>query len=125
MKIFYVIVFTAVLFVGYQKVNAYQLKDNRMNVAKFKKAISRKNIQLVDVRTLAEFNKGHIENSIQIDVLSKENFKKEIKKLDITKPTYIYCRSGKRSLTALKIMKAQGFKTIYDLEGGYISWSKK
>lgn len=30
-----------------------------------------------------------------------------------------YCRSGKRSLKAIKILKKAGFKNLYNLENGF------
>jgi rhodanese-related sulfurtransferase len=32
---------------------------------------------------------------------------------------------GKRSAKALSIMKKEGFKHVYDLEGGLTEWKKK
>ncbi|MGY5352763.1 rhodanese-like domain-containing protein [Wenyingzhuangia sp. IMCC45533] len=124
MKIFYTLLVGFILNLSCQNVNADQLKKDRMKVVAFKEAIAHEDIQLIDVRTLNEFNSGHIKNAVLMDVMQKDNFKKEIEKLDVSKPTYIYCRSGVRSLTALKIMKEKGFKVVYDLEGGYVSWLK-
>ncbi len=118
MKNLYIVAIVLFIWLAYQKVNAYQLQENRMSVTQFKKAIAQKEIQLIDVRTLPEFMMGHIKNALQINVLTKQSFVKEIDKLDKNKPTYIYCRSGKRSLTALKIMRKKGFRTVYDLEDG-------
>jgi rhodanese-related sulfurtransferase len=44
------------------------------------------------------------------------------KKLDASKPVYLYCRSGNRSGKAAKILVTLGFNEIYDLRGGYTSW---
>jgi rhodanese-related sulfurtransferase len=35
---------------------------------------------------------------------------------------YIYCRSGARSSRACKIMGKAGFKNLYNLKGGILSW---
>lgn len=83
-----------------------------------------KDIQLVDVRTTAEYKEGYIGKAVNIDVL-KKSFEGEIQKFDKNKPIYIYCRSGKRSANAARKMKALGFTEIYDLSGGYIAWKKK
>jgi rhodanese-related sulfurtransferase len=42
--------------------------------------------------------------------------------LNKNKPVAIYCRSGRRSASALIILKEMGFKDIYDLEGGFLNW---
>ena len=53
-------------------------------------------VQLVDVRSAAEFSTGHIPNSQNIDVLSP-SFDNDIKLLDKSKPVMVYCKSGNRS----------------------------
>ncbi len=107
-----------------QKITAQKLKNNRLSVVVFKKEISKEDIQIIDVRTVNEYKAGHIRNALNIDVLSQSSFKKQIETLDKNKPTYIYCRSGKRSLKALNQMIKSGYTNIYDLEGGYLDWTK-
>lgn len=80
--------------------------------------------QLVDVRTVEEFNEGHLKKAQNICV-TDEDFEANIMKLDKDKPVYLYCRSGMRSAKAAKIMKDLGFKEIYDMEGGYLNWENQ
>lgn len=80
--------------------------------------------QLVDVRTIDEFNEGHLQNAQNI-CISDEDFKENISKLDKTQPIYLYCRSGKRSARAAEILKEMGFKEIYDMEGGFLEWQSQ
>ena len=87
----------------------------------FKELIS-EGIPLVDVRRPEEFEAGHIKKAKNINFLA-DDFIKNIIELDTTKPLLIYCRSGKRSGRASKIMDSLGFKKIYDLKGGYLNWS--
>lgn len=77
--------------------------------------------QLIDVRTLDEFNEGHLKNAQNICVTS-DDFEERISKLDKDQPIYLYCRSGKRSARAAEILKDLGFKEIYDMEGGILKW---
>lgn len=72
---------------------------------------------LVDVRTPAEFEEGHIKDAINID-FENSNFEQEIQKLDISKTYFIYCRSGNRSGQAMGIMKRNNLQNVYDLQGG-------
>ncbi len=81
-------------------------------------------VQLIDVRTKAEFEEGHLQDALNIDVL-QTNFITEAEKLNLEKPVYLYCRSGKRSAKAALILKDVGFKEIYDLQGGYLNWESK
>jgi rhodanese-related sulfurtransferase len=73
---------------------------------------------LLDVRTLDEFNKGHLSGATMIDYLNPD-FEKRIKALDRNKPVFLYCASGGRSEEAAEAMKKAGFRQIYNLEGGY------
>ncbi len=80
--------------------------------------------QLVDVRTPEEYTEGHLKGAINMNV-EGETFAADIKTLDKDVPVFVYCRSGRRSLNAAEQLKAKGFKTIYDLDGGIKSWTSK
>lgn len=80
--------------------------------------------QLVDVRTLEEFNEGHLKTAQNICV-TDDDFTENISKLDKDQPIYLYCRSGKRSARAAQIVKDLGFKEIYDMDGGYLNWESQ
>ena len=83
--------------------------------AAFKKAITNSEVQLLDVRTPAEYEEGHIENALLID-FNSEDFKKNVQsQLDKTRPVYIYCGSGGRSAMASELIAEMGFTEIYDL----------
>lgn len=92
-----------------------------MNVGAFKNAISGKDVQLVDVRTSAEFADGHIKNALNIDVSSGGFVQRATSKLDKTKPVYVYCHSGGRSMQAAAMLSKQGFQVI-NLDSGIIGW---
>lgn len=94
-----------------------------LSVPEFKKVITDKNIQLVDVRTPEEYAQGHIDGALNINVNSGDFSALIGKQLDKNKPVAVYCRSGVRSQTASGVLKDLGFKKIYDLKGGFIAWS--
>ncbi|PKQ43601.1 rhodanese-like domain-containing protein [Confluentibacter flavum] len=79
------------------------------------------NVQLIDVRTQEEYNKGHIKGAQNINFFSPTFFD-DINKLDKEKPVYLYCNSGKRSANCAEKMIEIGFVKIYDLEGGFSKW---
>mmetsp|Transcript_17719 Transcript_17719/g.57972 ORF Transcript_17719/g.57972 Transcript_17719/m.57972 type:complete len:115 (+) Transcript_17719:108-452(+) len=93
-----------------------------LDVPTFKKAISDKNVPLIDVRTGLEYKSGHIENAVNIDFFDRANFNENFASFDREKPIYLYCRSGNRSQRAARKLVANGFKKIYDLKGGYKAW---
>ena len=84
-----------------------------------------KDVQLIDVRTTAEYKAGYIDDAIHIDVLKMETFVEEVEKLDKTKPVYLYCKMGGRSKQASKKLEELGFTTIYDFSGGYTAWQNQ
>lgn len=79
------------------------------------------NVQLIDVRSQEEYNKGHIEGAQNIDFFSPTFFE-DINKLDKNKPVYVYCQSGNRSAKCADKMVEIGFVKIYDLQGGFSKW---
>lgn len=87
----------------------------------FAEAIKQPDTVLIDVRTPAEYAAGHIEGAKLIDV-SGPRFASEIASLDKTKKYALYCRSGNRSGTAMKLMHEAGFTFVYHLGGGIGAW---
>ena len=81
-------------------------------------------IQLVDVRTPAEFKQGHIPNAQNIDFLD-ENFDEKIESIHKSKPVIVYCKSGGRSAKCALKLAEKGFEKIYDVEGGFSQWKFK
>lgn len=90
------------------------------NVDAFKVTMQNEYV-IVDVRTPEEFANGALPEAINISVTSLD-FPFEINKLDKEKPVMIYCKAGSRSARAAVAMKALGFHTIYELDGGYTAW---
>ncbi len=78
---------------------------------------------LLDVRTPAEFNNGHIKNAILIPV---QELQKRVGELSEYKhhDILIYCATGNRSTVASKILIDNGFKRIINMRYGIYGWSK-
>lgn len=92
-----------------------------LNAAAYKEAIAAKNIQVLDVRTAAEFNAGHIQNALQANWLDQKEFANRTQHLDKNLPVYVYCQVGARSASAQAALKAKGYNVI-NLEGGLSNW---
>ena len=75
---------------------------------------SEKGIIVLDVRTKEEYETGHINGAILIDV---NNLQEEAESILTNKESsiFVYCRSGNRSITAAKILVKLGYKSVYDL----------
>lgn len=78
-------------------------------------------IVILDVRTPAEFAKGHIKGAINIDYYGPD-FKKKLSLLDKESEYLIHCRSGARSGRSLPIMQSVGLMNIIHMDNGIISW---
>jgi len=76
-------------------------------------------LQLVDVRALAEPSNGTIPGAIEIPLAV---FADSIDALDRDLPVVIYCASGYRSQVAASALVAAGFTGVSDLLGGYGAW---
>ena len=94
-----------------------------VDAAEFAREIAKKGVQIVDVRTAAEYAEGHIPNAVNIDVYSSD-FADKIAKLDKDRTVAIYCRSGRRSKSAAEQAVKRGFKVV-ELDGGVLSWRGK
>ena len=83
--------------------------------------INREDAVVVDVRPMADFNQGHIVNSINIPINS---FKNQIKQLEKhkNKPVIVSCRSGSQSQAACRDLRKAGFEQTYNLRGGVMAW---
>ena len=96
----------------------------KLNSEQFEKKVqNNSNTIILDVRTVEEFDEGHIPGSININYFDSD-FISQMETLDTTKTLLIYCRSGNRSSKAITLIEDSGFDEIYELEGGYLAWSK-
>jgi rhodanese-related sulfurtransferase len=76
---------------------------------------------ILDVRTPGEFSAGRLENAINLDYYSN-TFTNDLENLNRNKVYLIYCRSGRRSGSALNIMKGLNFTEVYNMSGGIVRW---
>ena len=72
---------------------------------------------ILDVRTQREFDYGHLEGAIVIDIYQRD-FRDKVNQLDKTKTYYVYCKTGIRSRSAVNYMRQSGFSKVCDLQGG-------
>lgn len=76
---------------------------------------------LLDVRTPAEWKKGHLKDARHLDIF-RDDFESEINKLDTNITVYVYCGSGGRSAEAAEMMQKKGFRKVVDMDGGIRDW---
>jgi rhodanese-related sulfurtransferase len=81
-------------------------------------------VVLLDVRTPGEVADGKIPGAIEIDFQGK-NFEAQIEGLGREKSYIVYCASGGRSSKAADMMIQNGFRNVFNLQGGYEAWAKQ
>lgn len=93
-----------------------------VGVAEFASVLTQPGIQIIDVRTPAEFDSGHIAGAVNIPVQSAD-FAERIARLDPAGQYAVYCRSGNRSRPAVSAMKDAGISSVYELASGTNGWA--
>ena len=96
---------------------------NSIDKASLVKLLKTDKFQLLDVRTEKEFNFGAIEGAINIDYWDPDFEQKVTSTLQKGILTIVYCASGGRSKMACKLLLRKGFKSLYDFQEGYESYT--
>jgi rhodanese-related sulfurtransferase len=94
--------------------------DDEITYGALVKALDDAAVALVDVREPHEFEAGHVEGS---ELLPLSAFDPE--RLPRDKPVVLICRSGNRSMTALRAARAAGFEDIWHYKGGALGWERE
>jgi len=79
---------------------------------------------VLDIRTPAEFNEGHITGAVNIDYKA-DSFESELEKLDRDTTFVMHCRSGRRSANSFETFRKLGFKNIVHMDDGILGWKQK
>jgi rhodanese-related sulfurtransferase len=82
------------------------------------------NAVVLDIRTPAEFNEGHIPNAVNIDYKA-DSFESELGKLDRDTTYVMHCRSGRRSANSFETFKKLGFKNVVHMDDGILGWEEE
>jgi cysteine synthase/rhodanese-related sulfurtransferase len=78
---------------------------------------------LLDVRTVREYEDGHIEEAINVPLASIVEGTAEGLPQDRSTTIVTICGIGKRSLSALLLLKAQGYERVKSSRGGMQLWN--
>lgn len=95
----------------------------KLSIEEFDKLRQDKDAQVIDVRTPAEYEAGHVPGAVNIPIGSKD-FDEKAKSLDKEKKHLVYCAIGGRSGKATKRMDELGVKDVYDFSGGMRAWKE-
>jgi len=77
-------------------------------------------IKVIDVREPDEYEITHV-NGVPLFPLS--TLPQKFTDLDPNVQYYIHCKSGVRSLKALRFLREQGFKYVKSVKGGILAWA--
>ena len=116
-----IIMSMAILVFSFPSQAQLNTKKKTISERKFERKMQKKNAVVLDVRTTEEFQAGHLPGAVNIDV-QKDDFGQNIQPLDKSKTYLVYCKSGRRSEKALKMLYDAGFKNAYHLKGGITAW---
>jgi len=83
--------------------------------------MSRSKTLILDVRDEAEFAAGHIQGAKHVPLADLEGRVKEFEKQK-GKPVLVHCQKGMRSKSACKILAANEFAQLHQLDGGLDKW---
>jgi rhodanese-related sulfurtransferase len=85
-------------------------------------AESGRDIYVLDVRTQAEFHKGHL--PFADDLISYTAIEQNLDRLpqDKNAEIYVFCRIGRRSKITTDFLISRGYTNVHNVEGGIIAW---
>jgi len=110
---------------GLLEVVDYQPANYReMTAAEAAAFATREDPLVLDVRTPAEFQRGHLPNAVLIPV---QVLQRRIDELSAyrQRDILVYCATGNRSTVASKILIDQGFTRIVNLRYGIVDWQQR
>lgn len=87
----------------------------RTTFASFDPQEARREGEIIDVRTTAEHQQGHLEGS---HPLPYTRMKDHIATLPKNRPLFVHCASGKRASLATSFLRAHGFNAVH-VDGAY------
>ena len=80
---------------------------------------SNPSLVVLDVRTLSEYDSGHIRNTMHIPLAELGG---RLDELNVNDEFLVYCASGGRSASASQLLVDNGFLYIYNMLGGITAW---
>ena len=93
----------------------------QVSVAELRRMLEeREDLQVLDVRRVAEFNAGHAPRATNTPLSPR--LREEAARLDTERPLAVSCAGGYRSSAATSLLRPFGFRHLYNVEGGTGAW---
>ena len=101
---------------------ADNILKNKVKVIQWRELdkLSKDEISVIDVRTSGEFEFAHIEGAINIPV---DDLRSRLSEIPKNKKVILYCAVGLRGYLASRILHQHGYTDVYNLSGGYKTYS--
>ena len=113
LTLFLGLVFCSHILAEVELIDVHQLKERIEN--------SKEALILLDVRTIEEYQSGHIKNSINIphdQLILNVNVLDQYR----NQPIVVFCRSGRRAQLVIETLIENKFDQIVDLQGDIQAW---
>lgn len=121
-KVLYTIAIILGIILIYVLISALRLRKAVTNLNQEEFIQGYRKAQLIDVREAKEFEAGHILGARNIPSTQLRQRYKEIRP-DL--PVYLYCQNSARSARAALFLKKKGYNQLYQLQGGFKTWTGK
>jgi rhodanese-related sulfurtransferase len=95
-------------------------RASRLTTAQVEAAVASDDVQVVDIRNAGELEAGMLPDARHIPLAELARRSGE---LDPAKPVIVYCAGGWRSSVGASLLRAQGFRDVSDILGGYSAWA--
>lgn len=92
---------------------------NQISLEEFKTLQQDKNVQIVDLRGVSEYNAGHIKGADNVFVGTLVNNMDQISK---DKKVVIHCQGGDRAAIAYSLLARNGYKNVLNYSPGMNEW---
>ena len=98
------------------------LNPDEVTVQEMKRALTdpKLGIKVIDVREQDEYQIAHVDG---VPLIPLNSLPQRFTELDPNQTLYIHCKSGVRSLKAVKFLQEQGFNYAKSVKGGINAWS--
>jgi UPF0176 protein len=89
--------------------------------------IERDDVVFVDVRSNYESGVGHFKNALKLDIDNFRDFPEQLKELEHLKDKKVvtYCTGGIKCEKASGYLLQNGFKNVYQVDGGVVKYAKE
>ncbi|MEM8522019.1 MBL fold metallo-hydrolase [Flavobacterium sp. PL12] len=97
-------------------------KVNQINIEDFKKLISDKDSQIIDLRSATEYNEGHIKGATNVFIGALMD---NLDKISKDKKVVIHCQGGDRAAIGYSLLARNGFTNIVNYSPGMNEWKSQ